>query len=289
MNPPDASALVVNRATLFLREEISALWGDQNPLEAAFALSGEVYRDVPGRRTLSVQVGGRDYFVKLHYGVGWGEMVKNWLQLKVPVVGARNEFVACRALEEEGLTAPRAAAFAESTARAAQRHSFVMCDALVNYLSLEDVTDAWSDAAPSKLLRHRLLDRVARFARRFHGAGFIHRDFYICHLLVRREQLQAELADPQAELAVLDLHRARRFEDIPERWLKRDLAALLFSTLDLGYTRRDWWRFIALYSGRSVREELRERGAFWRAVLKRAEKLYREGQRKGIVKGRYVA
>ena len=31
---------------------------------------------------------------------------------------------------------------------------------------------------------------------------------------------------------------------LPQRWRLRDLAALLFSTLDLGYSRRDWLRFV---------------------------------------------
>ena len=70
-------------------------------------------------------------------------------------------------------------------------------------------------------------------------------------------------------------------------WLKRDLAALLFSTLDLGYTRRDWLRFIHLYTGRPLREELAEREDLWASVLQRAEKLYNEGLRKGLVKGLY--
>ena len=90
-----------------------------------------------------------------------------------------------------------------------------------------------------------------------------------------------------ANLGVLDLHRALHFQQVPDRWRKRDLAALLFSSLDLAYTRRDWLRFIRWYTGRPLRLELRERGVFWLSVVERANKLYREGERKGIVKGRY--
>lgn len=267
----------------YLREDIARAWMGQSPLEAAFALDGEVFRDVPGRRTMKVSVADQHYFVKLHYGVGWREIFKNWLQIKIPVIGARNEYEACVGLQRAGIPAPRVAAFGESAGNIAQQRSFVLCDVLENYTSLEDVTNEWFDRPASAHLRHRLLYTVARFAKNFHQAGYIHRDFYICHLL----GADATLAGNTIELAVLDLHRARHFEKIPRRWLKRDLAALLYSTLDLGYTRRDWLRFVALYSDRSLHDELAANGTFWQSVVTRAEKLYREGLRKGLVRGLY--
>ena len=97
----------------YLREDIAGLWRDSDPVEAAFALQGETYRDVPGRRTMRVLLGDKAYFVKLHYGVGWGEIVKNLVTLKLPVIGARNEFEACRDLHAVGVKAPVPAAFAQ--------------------------------------------------------------------------------------------------------------------------------------------------------------------------------
>ncbi len=268
----------------YLREDIQQLWRGQDPLEKAFALEGEVFRDVPGRRTLRVVLNNKAYFVKLHYGVGWSEVIKNWLQFKWPVIGASNEFLVCRALVEEQINAPKPAAFAVSTGSIAARRSFVLCDELAGYTSLEDITDTWPEYPPSAVERQRYLYAVARFARRFHQAGFIHRDFYICHLL----SSDAERASGNVSLAVLDLHRARRFAKVPFRWLKRDLAALLFSSLDLGFSERDWLRFIAIYSGKPASVALREEAALWQAVRQRADKLYSEGLRKGIVKGLYT-
>lgn len=267
----------------FLRQDVAQHWVGQDPLQAAFALQGDVYRDVPGRRTMRVQIGATDYFVKLHYGVGWGEIVKNWLQLKRPVVGAENEFRACAGLADAGIAAPVPAAYGRSSGSIAARRSFVLCDELKGYSSLEDVTEQWPDAPPSALEKHRLLYAVARFARAFHEQGFVHRDFYICHLLADDDAL----AKGRVVLAVLDLHRARRFDTVPRRWLKRDLAALLFSSLDLGFSPDDWLRFIRLYTGNALRDELAARSGFWRSVLLRAEKLYDEGLRKGTVKGIY--
>lgn len=268
----------------FLRADIASAWQGQDPLLAAFALEGEVYRDVAGRRTLKVDIGQRDFFVKLHSGVGWGELLKNWLTLKRPVVGAFNEFSACAALLECGIPAPVPAAYGQDDRFVTRRNSFVLCEALDDVTSLEDLTDPWPQVPPTAQTRTRLLYAVARFARRFHGAGFVHRDFYICHLLAENESW----ARGEPRLCVLDLHRARRFRTLPERWRRRDLAALLFSSLDLRLSEREWLRFVQIYSGRSLREELRANGRFWRSVRARADKLYREGLRKGIVKGLYT-
>jgi len=267
----------------FLRADVAQQWAGQDPLQAAFALQGEVYRDVPGRRTMRVRLGVTNYFVKLHYGVGWGEIVKNWLQFKRPVIGADNEYRACAGLAEAGIAAPLPAAYAVSPGSIAARRSFVLCDELQGFTSLEDVTDRWPQEPPTAVHKRRMLYAVARFAGNFHARGFVHRDFYICHLLADDEAL----ASGDVRLAVLDLHRARRFSIVPTRWLKRDLAALLFSSLDLGYTVNDWLRFIRLYTGNSLRAEFDQRGAFWRSVVQRAEKLYDEGLRKGTVKGIY--
>ncbi len=36
------------------------------------------------------EVDGRGYFVKIHRGIGWGEIAKNLLTAKLPVLGARS-------------------------------------------------------------------------------------------------------------------------------------------------------------------------------------------------------
>ncbi|MEN8729284.1 MAG: lipopolysaccharide kinase InaA family protein, partial [Desulfuromonadales bacterium] len=57
-------------------------------------LEGETYRNLAGRRTLRVVLAGQSYFAKFHFGVGWREIFKNILYLRLPVVGARTEWLA---------------------------------------------------------------------------------------------------------------------------------------------------------------------------------------------------
>jgi heptose I phosphotransferase len=267
-------------AASYLRDDIAALWSQRDALSEAQALDGEVFREVARRKTMKVEIAGRAFFVKLHHGVGWWEIVKNWLVLKRPVLGARNEFEACRHLEKMNIVAPRVAAFGESDGLPATRFSFILCDALDDYEDLEELTKRWFDAPPSALETRHWVMAVAQFARRFHAAGVVHRDFYLCHLLARRD-------DPNAPLGVLDLHRALIFDEVPERWRLRDLAALLFSTLDLGINRRAWLRFVRVYTGRPLREVFAEEGEFWQAVYRRACDLYEKGRRKKLVKGNF--
>lgn len=265
---------------LYVREDLQGLLGP-DPFGRAFALEGEVFRAVATRRTIRFEWNGRRYFAKTHRGVGWGEILKNLVVLRPPVVGARNEYEACRRLASVGIRAPTVAAFGERGRDPARRESFVICDALDGFVNLEDFTASWPERPPASAELRALVDAVAAFARHFHEAGLIHRDFYLCHLLLDLEAWSAG----RTELAVLDLHRARLFEQIPRRWRERDLAALLFSTLDLPLSRRSWYRFVRVYSGRPLRETFARDARLWSRVERRALALYRKGLRKGIVRG----
>ncbi|MEN8261061.1 MAG: lipopolysaccharide core heptose(I) kinase RfaP, partial [Pseudomonadota bacterium] len=55
------------------------------PFEWFMGLTGEVFRDMPDRKTLRFELGGKGYFIKMHTGVGWGEIFKNLFQGRLPV------------------------------------------------------------------------------------------------------------------------------------------------------------------------------------------------------------
>lgn len=272
---------------VFLRDDVKdAFAGD--PLGRAFAMQGEQVRAVANRETLRVEIDGRTFYLKRHRGVGWAEVLKNWLVLKRPVIGARNEFEACRHLERRGLVAPTVAGFAESRSSPARQSSFVLCDALLDREDLETVTERWTQCPPPPREVRRLVEQVARFAARLHAAGVVHRDFYLCHLLRERRVGALEGGGrPQEELGVLDLHRALIFDSLPDRWRERDLAALLYSCLDLRLSRRSWLRFVRVYGGKPLKRAFAEDGRFWARVYRRALALYAKGSRKGLTRGSF--
>ena len=96
---------------LMLAEPFKRLWAGRDPFEAVEALQGEVYRELEGRRTLRTEVANEGYFVKIHRGIGWGEIAKNLLQAKQPVLGARQEWQAIARLHQVGVPTMTAVAF----------------------------------------------------------------------------------------------------------------------------------------------------------------------------------
>jgi heptose I phosphotransferase len=54
----------------------------------------------------------------------------------------------------------------------------------------------------------------------------------------------------------------------------KDVSGLLFSGIDAGVTRTDLFRFMKVYSGKTLRKTMTEDKRFWQAVIVRAQKLY---------------
>jgi len=269
--------------TLFLREDLAAAWRGDDPFERIAQLDGEIFRDVPTRRTLRFEAAGRSYFAKVHFGVGWREILKNLLVLRRPVIDASNEYRACLLLPQFGVATAAPAAFGIRGRNPASRRSFIVCDELTGHVSLSTLAQNWHQVPPDPALKRRLIEAVAELTRAMHGAGVVHRDYYLYHLLVDEAQLQSGVV----ALSLIDLHRAQVRRRVPPRWLVRDLGALLFWCLDLPITRRDRLRFIRAYERRPLREALKSNGEFWKRVQRRGIELYRKGRRKGLVADRY--
>lgn len=264
---------------LYLRDDLKAAWAGRDPFEVVRELKGDTYRVVKNRRTLRFVEGGVPYFAKVHDAVGWAEILKELCNLKLPPVGALNEYAACRFLEARRIRAPRVAAFGRRGLNPARARSFVVCDALDGYVSLEDLTDTWPAHPPESALRRRLVHAVADLARRLHGSGVNHRDFYLCHIWANTEALSRG----EVELAIIDLHRAQIRPRVPRRWILRDLAALMFSTAHLGLSRNDHLRFLKRYTRRPLRSVLRTDAVLLRRVSRRAGRLLAESRTRQVV------
>jgi heptose I phosphotransferase len=76
------------------------------------------------------EVAGRGYFVKIHRGVGWAEIVKNLLSLRLPVLGAANEWRAIQRLSELGVDSMHAVAYGLRGRNPGRQHSFIITEEL---------------------------------------------------------------------------------------------------------------------------------------------------------------
>ena len=241
-------------------------------------LDGELFRDMDNRRTLRFSLNGKRYFLKAHYGVGWKEILKNLLQLKMPVLGARNEWLAIQRLEALGVDTMTLVGYGERGRNPARRESFVLTEALEHTQSLEDFCGAWEDRPPVTRaeirLKRVLIGRVARAARLMHAGGMNHRDFYLCHFLLDCSGNVLESPPAELRLSLIDLHRVQLRRRTPERWLVKDIGGLYFSSMRIGLTRRDLYRFMRAYRNRSLRSTLGEDAGFWERCRMRAHALY---------------
>lgn len=231
-------------------------------------LKGEVYRQVENRCTMRIQLGSHHYFIKQHYGVGWREIFKNLLLFRLPIVSAKNEYLALKKLQKLGVTTQEAVGFGCLGYNPARMKSFLITKELPQLLSLEDFVESKNDKLKSPPNKRELIKEVARIAKTIHRNGINHRDFYICHFLL-------DLIN-YPKVVLIDLHRAQLRAKAPKRWVIKDLAGLYFSSKEAGLTMRDGLRFIRAYQDQPLREILNKDHFFWTRVRKRGDKLFKK-------------
>lgn len=253
----------------FLNEDLHRSWQGEDPFALLQSLDGEVYRQVAERKTFLFQLNGKSYFAKVHRGVGWKEIFKNLLLLRLPIISARNEWLAIQHLQQIGIDTMTIAAFGERGRNPATRDSFIVTEALLDTVSLEDYCKDWNTVRPSIQIKRELINRIANISRTVHQSGLCHRDFYLCHFLLHDDSHAGSL-----QLSLIDLHRALIKKRLTRRWVVKDIASLYYSAMHLGLSQRDLYRFMRCYEGTDLRSLLATRTPFWNAVNKRAMAMY---------------
>lgn len=233
-------------------------------------IQGTVVRKMPDRETLRFTLDNKYYYLKRHFGVGWNEIVKNLIQFRLPVLGAVNEWQALRALAVVGVPSLQAVTFGMKGRNPARQVSFIVTDELDNVIQLDHFLEQYSPGIQQKIA---LIRRVATIARGMHQAGINHRDFYLCHFMLKKDWVGG-----QPELYIIDLHRAQLRSQVPERWLIKDLAALYFSSMSLPVTRKDRLRFLRFYFGKPLRDIFDQEGKLLSKVEIRATQVFKKHQ-----------
>ncbi|CAL96184.1 lipopolysaccharide core heptose(I) kinase RfaP [Azoarcus olearius] len=266
---------------LVLTPPLSTLWAERDAFAAAAELAaaaapGTVVRDLEGRRTLRFEIDGRGYYLKHQNGIGWGRIAEELVHLRRPVLGAGNEWLAIQTCHALGVPTMTAVAYGERGRGPARRESFLVTEAIEPAVDLDVHTRDWRSTPPPVAHKRALIAAVAEIARRMHEGGMNHRDFYLCHFLLRT----GASADEAPRLALIDLHRAQMRPATPRRWRDKDLSALYFSALDIGLTRRDKLRFLRAYFPGPLRATLQREAALLRHLEHEAARLKRRFERK---------
>lgn len=234
------------------------------------AIEGPPLRALEGRKTLRFELNGEGYYIKQHFGIGWKEIIKNLLRGRLPVLGAETEWKAIQAFQDVGIPTLKVVGFGKRGKNPARQQSFIITEELLDVMSLEDFCSEWKSKKPAFELKLSLTKEVARMARLLHRHGMNHRDFYLCHFL-----LKVNTAYSTAPLLYLiDLHRVQIRKQTPRRWRVKDIAGLYFSAMDIGLTQRDLLRFIKYYFSKPLKEVLQREASFLQEVQRKAVSLY---------------
>lgn len=267
---PHLVPLIVSTASFesVLCDELIAAWRNVDLFSLMENIQGDVAREMKDRQTLRFELGGRTYYRKWHRGVGWREIFKNLLQLRLPVLGAKTEWDSLNKLRALNIPSLIPVAYGVSGKNPAQQQSFVVTRELDNVIQLDHYFEQSSVAIKS---RRTILLHLAQIVRKLHAAGINHRDLYLCHFMAKPESLES---GQQPDIYLIDLHRAQCRTHVPLRWLIKDLAALYYSTLNLGFSKRDNLRFLKIYFDGSLRDILRDKAPLLQKIRRRALKIY---------------
>jgi heptose I phosphotransferase len=197
-------------------------------------------------------------------------------RLRKPVVSARTEWEGAAILSAAGVRVPKVLGKGERGRYPHAIESFVVLNALKNCETLEHFKHGWMGFTASRwvALKRALIDEVARMGQTMHSQGINHRDFYINHFLINRDLIRNWQPGQSIPLNLIDLHRVQHRPQVPQRWLVKDLASLLFSAMDIGLTSADTARYLRIYLGADWKASLRKNTKLWQAIIQRAIKLY---------------
>lgn len=225
-------------------------------------MPGKAFRDVRGRKTSQVALGGKSYFIKQHFGVGWAEILKNLMAFKKPILGAMTEVIAIQKLNSIGILTTPLVAYGQQGCNPATMQSFVMTEDLGEIVTVEDLCADWQSY--SQDFKQAMMQAMAELAAKLHGAGLAHRDFYLCHFVLKKQDLDAANISVK-NLHLIDLHRMLQGQANNGRAVMKDIAGLYFSAMQYGLSTEDLEVFKQHY--------LPQNAVFWTQVESRAQKL----------------
>jgi hypothetical protein len=183
------------------------------------------------------------YYLKKHRGRSWRTWLAAVLGFTPPHSPGRVEAENAIALNALGIDVMPLTAYGEKLHADGRLESFLLSEELEGYCELQDfIAQQFAPAGDKKHL-HRLITQVASIARRFHAAGFNHRDFYCCHFLIK------EVSPGAFDVRLIDLQRVQRRRWFRRRWIVKDLAQLASMSPDAHVGCREKILFLRTYLG----------------------------------------
>ena len=227
----------------FLSAEDGAMWLDgtyrrvlgANGLmqfnEVMTVSGGRCEKALPDREVWHFRIEGagqppRGIYVKRHHERTWDSRLRAIFGLPPAPTPGRIEADNVGRLTAQGIAVMRLIAYGEKLHADGLQESFVITEELEEYAELHHYLRRNFSGKPTRSGERRLsrlIRDIAGIVRRFHGAGYNHRDLYCRHFFVK------EHASGEREIRLIDLQRVQRRRWRRRRWIVKDLAQLAWS------------------------------------------------------------
>lgn len=204
-----------------------------------------------GRWVLQNGAGRLSVYLKRHYRLPWwrGVLAALW-----PDAGWSPALAEWQHLEwarAQGMPVPNAVAAGEYIGPWGRLQSVLAVEELTDMLPLHEAVPAAArrlTSADFARWKRGLVAEMARLTRLLHDRRWFHKDLYLCHFYIHREDTRT-LPCWRGRVHVIDLHRLAHHPWTWRVWQVKDLAQLLYSSEVEGVTVRDRLRFWRLYLG----------------------------------------
>jgi tRNA A-37 threonylcarbamoyl transferase component Bud32 len=200
---------------------------------------------------------GLTVYLKRHYRVSWWQ---GWLATLWPRVGwspALREWRHLEWVRRQGVPVPPVVAAAEYIGPWGRLQSILAVEELTGMMPLHQaipLAAARLGAAEFRRWKRTLGSEMARLARMLHDRRCFHKDLYLCHFYVARDDTAAiPAAGWQDRVYLIDLHRLAYHPWTWRLWQLKDLAQLLYSSAVSGVDVRDRLWFWLAYRGNGPR------------------------------------
>ena len=183
---------------------------------------------------------------------------------------ARHEWQNILEFQSMGIPTMTPMAVGESKKWGISKESFLLTKGIEDVEKLENIIPQYfSPPLNREQLREKrlLIMKLAALTKRMHQSGFNHRDFYLTHILVKRDSSKGEWF-----FYIADLHRVDIRKKVSLRWKIKDIAALNYSAPKDYITNTDRIIFLKNYLGDNPSK--REYRYIIRKILRRNKKTY---------------
>jgi hypothetical protein len=234
---------------------------------------GSVIPKYRSRLQFEIDRPAKTFFMKRYDRPAMSAQIKNWFWH-----GSRKSMMSCdrdpaEILTSAGIRTPRAIAWGEQWGVLFEKRSFIITEKIQDAESLEErLPPCFQNDVntPNIAEQRQLIRELGEFARKFHGMGYRHRDFYLCHIFYGNDRT----------FYLIDLQRVFKPGLLAERYRVKDIAQLHYSAPGGVFSRTDRLRFYKAYTGKSHLD--RRNKTFIRKVIHKTERMARHNRKHGV-------